>query len=106
MMGLDEGVTLLTRVYEESGYGAALTSLAVMLEEISNTVHIPLYMIADQYALAGDKDKALAWFEKAIESRDPNMIYYGEMPHFVNLLKDEVRYQELLRKMNLPVEER
>jgi hypothetical protein len=30
------------------------------------------------------------------------MIYYGEMPHFFDLMKDEARYQELLRKMNLP----
>ena len=102
LMGFDEGVTLLTQVYEESGYGAAMTSLAEMLEEISKTVHIPLYMIADQYALAGNKDKTLLWFEKAIDSRDPNMIYYGEMPHYVDLLGDEPRYQELLRKMNLP----
>jgi tetratricopeptide (TPR) repeat protein len=104
LMGLDEGANLLTRVYKESGYIAALNSLAEMLEELSHAVHLPPYMIADQYALAGNKDKALFWFEKAIDSRDPNMLYYGEMPHYVDLLKDEPRYQELLRKMNLPVE--
>lgn len=105
LMGLDEGGKLLTRVYEESGYITALNSLAEMLEELSHTVHIPPYMVADQYALAGNKNKALLWFEKAIDSRDPNMIYYGEMPHWVDLLKDEPRFRELLRKMNLPVDD-
>jgi serine/threonine-protein kinase len=106
LMGFNEGATLLTHVYEESGYRAAMTSLAEMLEEASKTTHIPPYMIADQYALAGNKDKTLLWFEKAVDSRDPNMIYYGEMPHFFDLLKNEARYQELLRKMNLPVVEK
>ena len=105
LMGLDEGSNLLIRVYEESGYIAAMNSLGEMLEELSQTVPIPPYMIMDQYALAGNKNKALFWFEEAVDSRDPNMIYYGEMPHFVDLLKDEERYRELLRRMNLPVEE-
>ena len=103
LMGLDEGGTLLTQVYEESGYLAALNSLGEMLEEISRTVHIPPYIIADQYALAGNKDKAMLWLEKAVDSRDPNMLYYGEMPHCADLMKGEPRYQALLRKMNLPV---
>jgi len=56
-------------------------------------------------ALAGDREKCLDWLEKHYETKDPNLFYiaggdYGSM------LRDEPRYKELLRKMNLPVDEK
>jgi tetratricopeptide (TPR) repeat protein len=60
--------------------------------------------IATFYTMAGEKDKAIEWFEKGLEVHDPLLPYLG-LPAFVDLLGDEPRYQELLRKMNLPIDE-
>jgi len=59
--------------------------------------------IAIFYTMAGEKDKAIEWLEKGLEFHDPVLPYLG-LPAFVDLLGDELRYQELLRKMNLPVD--
>ena len=53
--------------------------------------------------MAGEKDKTIEWLEKGLEFHDPVLPYLG-LPAFADLLGDELRYQELLRKMNLPVD--
>jgi len=42
---------------------------------------------------------------KGVEVGDPSMLGIGVNLLFIDLLKDETRYQELLRKMNLPTGE-
>ena len=53
------------------------------------------------YVMAGNKEKALEWLEKGYELRDPLTPYIGR-PFFTSLLLKEPRYQELLRKLNIP----
>jgi hypothetical protein len=53
------------------------------------------------YLYAEDKDQAMEWLEKAYAMRDPMMPYVGS-PYF-DLLDDDPRYQDLLRRMNLPI---
>jgi hypothetical protein len=50
---------------------------------------------------AGARQQALEWLEKGIEARDPNMPYIG-LPDYFDSLHSEPRYQNLLRRMNLP----
>ena len=104
MMGFEEGMKALTHVYEESGYTGAMKSLAGMLEEISRETYFPPFMIAEAHVVAGNNDQALDWLEKGFEVNDPSMPYIGVMPHFVDLLGNDPRYQDLLRRMNLPRE--
>ena len=106
VMGLDEGSKALTRVYEEAGYAGAMKTLVEMLEEISRATYFSPFMIAEAHVFAGDKDQALSWLEKGFEVRDPQMAYIGVMPHFVDLLRDEPRFLEMLRRMDLPVDEK
>ena len=101
-MGFEEGVKALTRGYEKAGYTGAMNSAAEVWEELSQATYVLPWLIAELYAYAGNKDKALDWLEKGFEVGDPNMPYVGVLPHFVDLLRDEPRYQDLLRKMNLP----
>jgi serine/threonine-protein kinase len=56
------------------------------------------YLESDRY------EKAIDWFEKAYEEHDPNMPYIN-MSAF-DPLRSNPRFQELLRKMNLPVDEK
>ncbi len=57
--------------------------------------------IASLFVGAGDKANALLWLEKGFELRDPNMPYIGRMPYF-DPIRTEPRFQELVRRLNLP----
>ena len=104
-IGLMDGAEALTRGYEKGGYREAMASAAQMWEELSHVTFILPWYVAESYAYAGNKEKTLDWLERGVEAGDLNIPYIGVMPHFVDLLSDEPRYQELLRKMNLPVED-
>ena len=61
--------------------------------------------ISKHYLLAGDYDLAIGWLEKAYEMHSPSMPYIGVDPK-LDPLRSNPRFQELLRKMNLPVDEK
>jgi len=48
-------------------------------------------------------EKALDYFEKAYEIHHPMMPYIGGLVVNYDILKDNPRYIELLKKMNLPL---
>jgi hypothetical protein len=90
--------------YEKDGYPGAMRAAADTLAAISQQVYIGPWFIAYPYAAAGETEKTLEWLEKGFEIGDPNMPYIEE-PVFVDLLSDEPRYQDLLRRMNMPEDE-
>jgi adenylate cyclase len=104
-IGFEEIAEALTRVYEKAGYQAAWNSAAEMLEELSKVMYVLPWYIAESYAYSGNKEKTLDWLEKGLGS-DANIAYIGVLPHIVDFLRDEPRYQALLRKMNLPMDEK
>jgi hypothetical protein len=55
------------------------------------------------YAYAGKKEKTMGWLEKGYEMKDPMMPYIHGF--IFDLLDDDPRYQDLLLRMNLPVDE-
>ncbi len=57
--------------------------------------------LAATFALAEEHDRTLEWLEKAYEVRDPGMPYIGVNPLF-DSVRDDPRFQDLLRRMNLP----
>jgi serine/threonine-protein kinase len=101
-IGFHEREKVLTRGYEEAGYTGAMNSDAELWEELSRASYISPYIIAYSYVLAANKEQALDWLERSFEVGDPNMPFIGVMPHFVDLLGNEPRYQDLLRRMKLP----
>jgi len=101
-----EGIKALTRGYEKAGYQGAMKSAAEMWEELAKVTYVLPWNVAQVYAYAGNKEKTLDWLEKGVEVRDANMLIIGVTPLFFDLLKDEPRYQDLLQKMNLPVDEK
>jgi hypothetical protein len=64
--------------------------------------HLPAE-VAQIFAYAGDNDRALYWLERAFEKRDPTMPLIAVVPDF-DELHDDPRFQDLLRRMKLPVE--
>jgi TolB-like protein len=91
----------LKKGYAESGYVNAL-KLATEVELAKHGSEGGVAFDAgSNYAMAGDRARALDWLEKAFADRDPNMPYIGCMPIF-DPLRSDPRFKALLRQMNLP----
>jgi Tfp pilus assembly protein PilF len=60
--------------------------------------------IADLYRAADEYDLAIDWLEKAYEEHDLSLLYIGGSYSDPLPLRSNPRFQDLLRKMNLPVD--
>jgi TolB-like protein len=98
--GDHEAIKALERGRADGGYSGALRTLAEMLIERSKTSYVTPWQVATLYTRAGMKEEALAWFEKAYETHDPNMPYLNIDPIFDGL-RDDPRFQAILKKMGL-----
>ena len=56
--------------------------------------------IAHHYLRAGDNGRAIDWLERAYEVHNPNLPYLGAPDY--DPLRSDPRFQDLLRRMNLP----
>ncbi len=99
--GVPEAADALARGYAEAGYPGAMRRAAETLAERSNSTYVSAHLIAELYACAGDKERALEWLEKAYEERRQEMVYLSVFPTWDGL-RDDPRFQDLLRRMNLP----
>jgi serine/threonine-protein kinase len=101
-----ERLAALELGYTEGGFKGALRRVADLLaaryeKSASRTGTVGLAMT---YLKAGDKDKAIEWLEKAFEDRDGNLPYIGRP--IWDPLRDDPRFQDLLRRMKLPMGDR
>jgi len=102
-LGLAPIAELMEQAYQKGGYTEAMSLAGNTLAELSREASVSPCFVAYSYVYAGNKEQALVWLEKGLEIKDPNMPYILE-PAFSDLLKDEPRFQDLMRKMNLPME--
>jgi len=86
--------------YIKAGYVGAFSFEADTLAAQSKTNFVMPSDIAFTYAFIGNKKLALEWLETAYEVHDPGLPYLL-MPIF-DSLRDEPRFQEIAKKMNLP----
>jgi serine/threonine protein kinase/tetratricopeptide (TPR) repeat protein len=89
------------REYPKSGYRGAMKRVVALQEEQSKRIYIDPALIAANYALLGEKDKAFAWLEKAYAEKSGFIGYLKVFPHFDSLRSDS-RYADLLKRMGLP----
>jgi len=99
--GDQQAVEALSRGFAEGGYSAALRNVADTLAARSRTTFVTPWQIGTLYTRAGKKEEALDWLEKAYAAHDPNMPYISPDPIF-DILRDEPRFQDILRRMKLP----
>ncbi len=97
-----ESVEALAAGYKEGGYRGALRRVAETLAARSQKTFVTPWQVATLYTRAGMNKEALDWLEKALEARDQNMPYICVDPIFDGLRK-EPRFQDMLRKMKLPL---
>jgi serine/threonine-protein kinase len=94
-------VAALDRGHTEAGFPGAMRRAAETLASKSRATNIAPYRLVQLYVKAGDHDRAIAWLEKSYEARDPNMPYIG-VGAVLRPLHGDPRFQDLLRRMNLP----
>lgn len=99
-----EAEDVLARGYKEGGFPGAMNLSAELWAARSRTTYVSGWSMARTYAAAGKYDQAFEWLERGFEERDPNMIYIKLFPVF-EPLRNDPRFKDLLRWMNLPEQE-
>lgn len=94
-----EAVKTLEFGYKESGYTGAMRHLADKLAERSQTAYVQPTRVADLYACAGEKERALEWLEKAYEQQAPSLTWINVEPLY-DILRDDPRFLALVKQMN------
>jgi serine/threonine-protein kinase len=93
--------------FKKAGFKGAARALAdLMAEQYESGWR---YDISNWYIRAGDYELAIDWYEKAYEDHDRNLPVIGTptgIPLYDESLRSNPRFQELLRKMNIPVDEK
>ena len=95
--GVDDKID---RGFAERGFDGAMLQLGAELESLAEQQYIQAAFIALPFAMAGDVEKAVQWFETAIEQRDPMMPYMSTIAGIARI-EDDPRYAEILGRMNL-----
>ncbi|MFC2124724.1 adenylate/guanylate cyclase domain-containing protein [Bacteroidota bacterium] len=103
LKGNDAAIEAMEAGYEEGGYQLAMQRIAEKMIAYRDTAYFAPWQISTLYTRAGLKKEALDWLWKAFEEQDHNIVVIGADPLF-DILRDEPRFKELLRKMNLPVD--
>jgi tetratricopeptide (TPR) repeat protein len=101
-----ESVAVLERGFEEGGYDGAQRAIADFwaAQYGKPGTRLTAQGVAYRYLAVGDLDLVIEWLEKAYEKHDPNLPYI--VWPLYDPLRSNPRFQELLRKMNLPVDEK
>ena len=96
---------LLLRVagcaYAKSGRRPEAEEVIKRFKEIAKTQYVMSYFVANIYAALGDIEKAFAELEKAFAERDFSL-HRLKVDPLMNPLRDDPRYKEMLKRMNLP----
>lgn len=92
----------LGAIYAKSGQREkALEILEQLRERATRGEYAPALNIAKIYAVLGDKDQAFVWLNKAIDEREGRVVAIIKND-FWDSLRDDPRFADLLRRMNLP----
>jgi hypothetical protein len=63
---------------------------------------VPPGLVAWEYAMLGEKDKAFEWLDKAYDERDGQNITLLKVDPYYRNLRGDPRYSAMLHKMGLP----
>ena len=71
------------------------------LDQDPTSANFTAFDVAYDYAAVGDRDQSVRWLEKAYTDRDWRLIEVALEPRF-DPLRSDPRFQDLLRRLNLP----
>jgi len=90
----------LGTVHALAGHTGGAHRVLEELHQLAQSKYVPPSFVARLHAQLGEKDAAFEWAGKALEQRDPNLLWIKVEPAFDSLRSDP-RYLALLEKMNL-----
>jgi len=93
-------IVVLGRAYARMGKRAEAAQQIAELKDLSKSRYVRPYYVAWIYAALGDKDNAFAELERSFDERDVYLNRINSDP-FMDPLRDDPRFNELLRKLNL-----
>jgi serine/threonine-protein kinase len=93
---------VLSRGFSEAGYPEAMRRVGDRLAVGENGVYVAPIDVFLAYVHAGQKDLALEWLSKSVEARDPNVSGAVRDPFNSDSLRDDPRFQAVLRRAGLP----
>jgi hypothetical protein len=100
--GFKDLLEAFNRGNEKDGYKEAMRQAAEVWAAQSNRAYS--MRIATLYLYAGKHDQALDWLEIAFQEKMQNLIYLNVQPKW-DPLRDDPRFQALIRQMNFPEDE-
>jgi TolB-like protein/tetratricopeptide (TPR) repeat protein len=98
-------VAAFERGLAEGGYEGAQLALAELFVSQYGREgfgRFATYGTALRFFDGGDYDRAMDWFERAVEAKDPNMPYVGAPSY--DPMRSHPRYPDLIRSMGFPEE--
>ena len=87
--------------YAKAGRRDKAEEMITRFREIGKTQYIPTCRIASIYGTLGDRDKAFEELRKAFEVRDWELYRLNADPYW-NSIRDDPRFREMLKRLNLP----
>jgi serine/threonine protein kinase/Tfp pilus assembly protein PilF len=103
--GNSELLRILDQGFAQSDYRGAMRRVGDIVAKRSSTTGLASASPTYYYLMAGEKERTLEWLEKAFEAHDGNLPYIVSRPN-IDPLRSDPRFQDLLRKMNLPMDEK
>ena len=97
-----EGKEAVLKSFYENGHIAAIEEMFRMNEIYGNDCYLSEAVKAERYVKLGNLEKAAECFEKDYEVRDNFLPYISPKYTYYEILKDEPKYIEILKKMGLP----
>jgi tetratricopeptide (TPR) repeat protein len=99
----DKTVASVDSVFQEQGYIAAVEMTIKIDEEAANERYIDIVIQGYRYLEINNYEKAMDCYEKGYEIHNPSMPGISGLVRNYEQLRDNPRYIELLKKMNLPL---
>jgi len=110
----DKVVELLAGVYDMQSLATCVWALGAVddkdkarrllavVENPPSGLWLDPVMMAAAYTGLGDIDRSIAWYQKGLEERSPNMVYMKVAPGAWDAVRSDSRFQAILRQMNFP----
>ena len=92
---------ILGYAYAKAGRKSEALTILKKIEELGKTRNVERFSAATIYAALSEKDKAFAELEKSFANRDWGIARLSTDP-LVDSLRDDPRFKDLLRRMQLP----